>query len=110
MKDEKPLIEFRTAPGEAVKVSILSNAVYYFFQRVFIVTENDSYRLVAIHNGELLADEMYKTPKGAKIAFLKLYWYRAWQEGVKPQWTHFYTPDNDWLDEITSESAENQNP
>lgn len=99
MNNKEPLIELKVVPGEKVSVSIMSNAIYYFFHRVFIITENNSYRLIAIHNGEILVDETYKTAKGAKIAFLKLYWYRAWQEGVRPHWTDFYTPDEEWLRE-----------
>lgn len=98
MANKKQSVKLRLMPGKETKVSVLSNAVYYFFQRVFIVTENNSYRLIAIHNGEILVDEKYKTSKGAKIAFLKLYWYRAWQDGVKPEWTDFYTPDEEWLE------------
>lgn len=98
MADKKPLVKLRLMPGKETRISVLSNSVYYFFQRVFIITENNSYRLIAIHNGEILVDDRYKTAKGAKIAFLKLYWYRAWQDGVKPQWTDFYTPDEEWLD------------
>ena len=97
MANKKKSVKLRLISGKETKISVLSNAVYYFFQRVFIVTENNSYRLIAIHNGEILVDEKYKTSKGAKIAFLKLYWYRAWQDGVKPEWTDFYTPDDEWL-------------
>lgn len=96
-KEHEPIIEVKVAPGEEVKISVLGNAIYYFFHRVFIITERKGYRLIAIHNGELFADAYYKTSKGAKIAFLKLYWSRAWQEGVKPSWTNFYTPDDRWL-------------
>lgn len=99
MRNTKTLLKLRPMPGDRTKISTLCNAVYFFFQRVFIISDNDTYRLIAIHNGELLADESYKTAKGAKIAFLKLYWYRAWREGVKPQWTDFYIPDAKWLEE-----------
>lgn len=95
--EHDPIIELKVTPGEKVKISVLGNAVYYFFHRVFIITEKKGYRLIAIHKGQLLADARYKTSKGAKIAFLKLYCYRALQEGVKPSWTDFYTPDAHWL-------------
>lgn len=96
-KEHEPIIELKVTQGEKVKISVLGNAVYYFFHRVFIITEKRGYRLIAIHKGELLADAKYKTSKGAKIAFLKLYWDRAWQEGVKPSWTDFYIPDDRWV-------------
>ncbi|MCX6583333.1 MAG: hypothetical protein NT166_24415 [Candidatus Aminicenantes bacterium] len=96
-KEHEPIIELKVAPGEKMKISVLGNAVYFFFHRVFIITEKKGYRLIAIHKGELLVDARYKTSKGAKIAFLKLYCFRAWQEGVKPYWTDFYTPDERWV-------------
>lgn len=98
MTQKNPSLDLKVAPGDRVTVSVLSNAVYYFFQRVFILSYNGTFRLIAVHNGELLADEVYDTAKGAKIAFLKLYWYRAWQDDVKPQWTAFYAPDDEWLE------------
>ncbi len=96
-KKHEPIIELKVTLGQKTKISVLSNAVYYFFHRVFIITEKKGYRLIAIHKGELLTNAKYKTSKGAKIAFLKLHWYRAWQEGVKPYWTNFYTPEEQWL-------------
>ncbi len=83
--------------GRELKVSTLSNAMNYFIQSVFILVEDGTYRLVAIHKDTVLTDECYKTAKGAKIAFLKLFWYRAWREGIKPEWTHFYVPEPHWL-------------
>jgi hypothetical protein len=66
------------------------------------MTVEGGYRLVVIHHGYLLTDETYKTPKGAKIAFLKFWNYKAWQEGVKPQWSHFYPPETKWLEKKKS--------
>lgn len=91
--------ELKLKPGEQIKISVLGNAVYFFFYRVFIIAESKGYRLIAVNKGELMVDEKYRTAKGAKIAFLKLYWYQVWQDGVKPYWTDFYTPDEDWLGE-----------
>lgn len=85
--------------GEPIKVALLVNSVYFFIESVFILETPDGYRLLAIHQGKLLADETYKTPKGAKIAFLKFFGYKAWEEGVKTQWTPFYPPEQPWLDE-----------
>lgn len=99
-KEYKPIKELNPVPPDKVKISVLGNAVCFFFHRVFIVAEHKGYRLIAIHKDELLVNAKYKTAKGAKIAFLKLYWYQVWQEGVKPYWTDFYTPDDDWLKEM----------
>ncbi len=62
-----------------------------------IVLSGDDYRLIVVHNGKLLAEDTYKSAKGARIAFLKLYWHHAWQDNIKPQWTSFYSPEKDWL-------------
>lgn len=83
--------------GKGIKISSLSNSMNYFINNVFIVKDSGNFRLLAIHNNKRLMDEKYDSAKGAKIAFLKLFWYRAWSEQVKPQWTHFYTPDEEWL-------------
>lgn len=90
----QPIVGF-----EDIEIASLSNSMNYFMNSVFILKENEGYRLLAFHNDLLLTDEMYKSAKGAKIAFLKLFWYRAWREDVKPEWTHFYIPDAEWLGE-----------
>jgi len=85
--------------GDPIKVSLLINSVYFFIESVLILQTAEGYRLLAIHQGRLIADETYKTSKGAKIAFLKFFGYKAWDDGVKPQWTPFYPPEQPWLDE-----------
>lgn len=94
-------VELRQAEtrGDPIKVSLLINSVYFFIESVLILETAEGYRMLAIHQGKLIADETYKTPKGAKIAFLKFFGYKAWDEGVKPQWTPFYPPEQPWLDE-----------
>ncbi len=53
-----------------VIISRLINSIYYFIEFVFLITENEGFRLVAIHQGKLLIDETYKTAKGAKVEHL----------------------------------------
>lgn len=99
MKQAKPgLSVAQQQREEPIKVSMLINSIFYFLESVFIMTVEDGFRLVVIHHGYLLTDETYKTPKGAKIAFLKFWSYKAWEENVKPQWSHFYPPETKWLD------------
>ena len=74
------------------RISLLVNSVYFFIETVFILETPDGYRLIAIHNNKLLLDNTYKTPGGAKIAFVKFFAYKAWEEGVKTNWTAFYPP------------------
>jgi hypothetical protein len=82
------------------RITFLANAMYYFLRSVFIVSFNDHYRLVVLHGDYMLSIKKYSTLRGAKVGFGKLYSMYAYKQGVKPQWTHFYSPDKDWLDEI----------
>lgn len=84
---------------EAQKISMLVNSVYYFIECVYILILHDHYRLVALHNGRVLTNKTYKTIRGAKIAFSKLYRKKVWKEEIKAEWSHFYDPDADWLEE-----------
>lgn len=90
------LLQSRNTP---TRISLLINSVYFFIESVFIMETARGYRLLAIHQGRLITDQTYKTPKGAKIAFLKFFGYKAWEEGVKTRWTPFYPPEQPWLDE-----------
>ena len=91
-------VELRQEEEIPIKISRLVNSIYYFIESVFIIAEKQGYRLVAIHQGNLLTDQTYKTAKGARIAFLKFWSYRVWRDGVKPKWSHFYPPDPKWLE------------
>jgi hypothetical protein len=91
-------------------MSLLINSIYYFIECVFILSLPDCYRLVVLHNGRVLTDVCYETLRGAKIAFSKLYHHKAWAKGVKAQWSHFYRPDADWLDEKIKDSNPSARP
>ena len=81
------------------RVSVLTNAIYFFLGSAFIIMSGGYYRLVVMHNGRLLVDEMYKTVKGSKIAFYRFCQDRLWKQGVKPCWSDFYNPDTADLNE-----------
>ena len=85
------------------EISILINSIFYFINSVFIIRNNDAYRLVAIHKGKLLIDNPYKTLRGAKIAFARLFGKRGWKEDLKANWSIFYKPDARWLKEKRKE-------
>ncbi len=84
-------------------ISMLINSIHYFIQCVFILDFDDHYRLVALHNGKVLIDASYETLRGAKIAFAKMYGYKAWSEETKAKWSHFYDPDTRWLEAKTKD-------
>jgi len=82
---------------------MLINSAYYFIGCVFILEFQDHYRLVALHGGKVLVDASYETPKGARIAFARLYGYKAWSKEIKAEWSHFYDPDTRWLEKKTKD-------
>jgi hypothetical protein len=86
---------------EPVQISLLQNSLYYFIESVFIMKDQSiqGYTLVVIHQKKALWIKNYKTTKGARRAFLKRFGYKAWREGVRPDWTKFYPPEPDWLEE-----------
>ena len=84
-------------PTEHIEMSILLNSAYYFLEHVFILCQDDSYRLVVLHHNRLLLDRNYRSIRGARIAFQKLFRHKAWKEDVKSMWSHCYPPDDDWL-------------
>jgi len=82
-----------------VQISILVTSIYYFLDFAFIISDENNFRLVVIHNGQLLTDKTYKTVKGAKIAFSRIYGYKVWSEKIKPNWSDFYNPTAEWLND-----------
>lgn len=92
-------IQYPGLRREKVQISRLINSIYYFIEIVFILKKDDKYRLIVLHDRMVLTDSTYQTFKAAKIAFSKMYQDKAWQEDVKAEWTNFYIPDQQWLDE-----------
>lgn len=100
MKNTSPELEIglEQRRKETFMISVLTNSVCYFMESVLIAAEGGEYRLLAIHQGKLYTDERYRTARGAKIAFIKLWGYRAWQEDIQAIWSHFYPPDTGWYE------------
>lgn len=82
-----------TIPTDDSRLFILINPAYYFLECVYILYKKGYYRLVVLHNSRVLTDRNYRTLRGAKIAFQKIYKNKAWKEGVKANWILSY-PDN----------------
>ena len=85
---------------EKRKISRLINSPHYALGLVFIVYEEEGYRLVVGEFDEIMTNKIYKTLKGAKRAFLKSFSYFAQNEKTRPSWSHIYTPDTKWLNQI----------
>jgi len=88
--------------GNPIEISLLVNSLYYFLEIVFIAVVKEGYRLVVIRESKLLTDEIYKTIKDARKAFLKRYSKYAWRDSVKPYWSLFYPPIKGWLNKNLS--------
>jgi len=89
--------EVRIKEPERPVISFLLNCYYYFFQCVFIVKDGLGYRLVVNHRGRVLTNRDYRTLRGAKASFTRLYGDKAWQKDTKSIWSHFYPPEKKWL-------------
>jgi hypothetical protein len=76
------------------RLLLLINPAYYFLECVYILYKQGYYRLIVLHNSRVLTYKNYRTLRGAKIAFQKIYKNKAWKEGVKARWIPPY-PDND---------------
>ena len=92
-----PRTNIRLSPGRQTLVSTLVNSVLYFLDSAVIILEGKHYRLVVCHNKQVLTDQSYETLRGAKIAFSKLFQYKAFLNS-KAEWSHLYPPEQEWLD------------
>jgi hypothetical protein len=94
-----------TGQGKSQKkiyISNLINSFLYSLPCAFIMAVNGKYRLMALKNNKVVADKLYNTIKGARSAFQKLFKEHSWRENVTPEWSHFYDPEKEWLDEKLS--------
>lgn len=90
-----------TESFKKVKVSHLINSIYWFIEHAVILEEKSGFRLVAIHQGTLLVNKFYDTPRAAKIAFKKFFGHKDWQmqsgKGVTmAQWSVFLQRRPEW--------------
>jgi hypothetical protein len=94
-----------TGPGinpevnEDITISMLINSIYYFIECVFILRTQNKYRLVVLQHSRVLLDQDYPSERGCRIAFTRLFKDKAWDETIKPEWSRFYDPDKEWLEE-----------
>lgn len=101
-KEAEPQISPGAGKRKIEKIAVLKNSYKYFIEHALIISHGDYYRLLVIHEWELLTDQCYKSPKGAKIAFLRLYKHRCWKVGVEPEWSDFYDPGVEYLNQISN--------
>ncbi len=92
-------LQLETSIEEEFKIIRLINENHYLLEYVFILFEEEGYRLVVNRGGEIITNKNYKTVKGAKKAFLKCHGLRSVMDDVRPKWSHVYTPPAEWLDQ-----------
>jgi hypothetical protein len=72
------------------KISLLSNAIYYYLEAVFLINVGELWRLLVIQNGHPITDKCYRSEKAGKIAFSNLYSYKLWKKSEKPEWFDYW--------------------
>ncbi len=97
MMKKKPAPAKKASQAGKKEISLLINSAYYFIECVYISRFNDGFRLIVLHQGTVLMDAIYKTVRGARIAFSRLYKNRSWKEEVKAEWSDFYLPEMCWI-------------
>jgi len=95
-KEEKE-VKFTNEPP----ITVLANSIYYFFQHVLILEEKKRFRLVVIHDNRILFDKQYKTPRGARISFEKLFNEKKVSH-EEAEWSSLYPPEPGWLELVLS--------
>lgn len=84
-----------------LKVSVLLNAHLFYLHWTFIIRENKEIRLIAINKRKFTLEKNYKTVRGAKIAFTRIFSnlkknYKTFK--LKQEWSPFYEPEKEWID------------
>jgi hypothetical protein len=97
MNKTESVSRYEITPAKDLKISRLLNSIQFYLECTFIVHVDKGYRLIILHSGKVLMDTRYNTLRGAKIAFTKYFGRRAWQEDIKPMWSHAYHPDEAWV-------------
>jgi hypothetical protein len=89
----------RKKAQNAALISFLINSAYYFIDCVYILRGKGLFRLIVLHKGKVLKDSYYRTARGARTAFSRVFKKRSWKESVKAEWTDFYSPEREWLND-----------
>ncbi|NIM18065.1 MAG: hypothetical protein GTO45_39320 [Candidatus Aminicenantes bacterium] len=82
-----------------VYISVLKNSALYFIDSVLLIAVKGKYQLVVIHDATVLWNKVYTTIRGARIAYQKVFKKKSFQERIKADWSYFYPPEPDWLNE-----------
>lgn len=80
------------------EINTLINAFLYKVDYVYIILEEDHYRLTVFHKGHVLVDRQYPELYLAKLSFEKMFRKDKYKLEVRQNWSGFYPPDKDWMD------------
>ncbi len=87
----------QTISETPVEIASLLNANCYFLKSVFIINEENGFRLVVTLHGQIILFRHFKTLQGAKIAFGKIFGNRKWKKNLRTSWSSFYISDSGWV-------------
>jgi hypothetical protein len=90
------------------EVTVLINAVYFFLSDVMIFKEEGWFHLIVLRRGDALLDKQFKSLRGARIAFKKMFRRSFCTSIIKPicEWTPFYTPEEKWFKKKSMEKTQ----
>lgn len=80
-----------------MKSCILVNSLEYRLEYVFILEEEDGFRLVVKHGGLVMTNQTFQLLTDAKNAFLRLYGQSDSAGGPTPDWSGFIDPEQEWF-------------
>ena len=79
------------------EISRLTNSIHYFLDYVYIIAGENGFHLVVIHHRQVMMDKVFKSVRGAKISFSKLFKDKNCKENIQVNWSRFYSPEKYWI-------------
>lgn len=80
-----------------MKSCTLINSLDYRLEYVFILEEEDGFRLVVKHGGLVLTNQTFKSLPQAKEAFSRLYGPTSGPAEDRPDWSEFIDAEQEWF-------------
>ncbi len=80
-----------------MKSCTLINSLHYRLEYVFILEEEDGFRLVVKHGGLVLTNQVFKYLQDAKKAFQELYGSSGAPRREQPDWSGFIDAEQEWF-------------
>ncbi len=80
-----------------MKSCTLINSLDYSLEYVFILEEEDGFRLVVKHGGLILTNQIFKSLQNARTAFAELYNPPGTAHKPAPDWSGFVDAEQEWF-------------